>query len=538
MKPERRYLTNIFILFPLSLLFAACTVSPPPAAETGEEREEVFVEEAEPYGVLPESAFLRSEADISFLCFEPAGDISLEIPPGVGLLDPGSGDPAAPELTRSFRETYLDGLFRGLPLSGVLGGDLVHGWPPQNPAAWAQNWRGTGEIPNSWGLPSLILAAQGFSGSRPFIVQGILMDAYGRSAGIGRANGVLGYGAPLGEDFLYEGQAAQRFEKGLLVVETLRGNGLTGEIHFEPAELPPPPETLGVFTESPAAEPVSGAFRAAWPLIFDKLASPSGTVKVDAPGTALLFPAPWQIPLGETGRLSVRGIYIQSLDEGKALLLLADYSVAGPGGMEIEAGLRARLLVSPFLDALIAEEALAGLPAPSNPPQASGGKRPDRLLEGLARYGIPLSDPLFRVEDDSCVEVQRFSRGWIVGKQYGFFLKDRTQIPQPQELPAPETPESEIPTSELPVPEIPELEFPASEIPTSEIPESELPAPEILEPEIPASEIPELELPAVEIPAPEIPASEIPATEITEPELPAPEIPQSSSEIPESEITE
>ncbi|MDR2606909.1 MAG: hypothetical protein LBC57_00835, partial [Treponema sp.] len=110
-------------------------------------------------------------------------------------------------------------------------------------------------------------------------------------------------------------------------------------------------------------------------------------------------------------------IYIQSLAEGRALLFLSDYSVTGTGGTGNEAGLRARLLVSPFLDALIAEEALPGSPEPSDPPGESGGRRLDRLLEGLARYGIPLSNPLFRAEDGSYIEAQRFSRGWIAGNQ-------------------------------------------------------------------------------------------------------------------------
>jgi hypothetical protein len=418
MKPERRYLVNILILFSLSVLFAACAASPVPSASphpAGEaEKEEVSVKEPELYGSLPENALMGSGADISVLRFGPAGAVSFEIPPGVGLSGLESGEPADPELNRSFREAYLEGLFRDLPLAGVLGGDLVHSWPPQSPIAWVQNWQGTEEIPNSWGLPSLILAVQSFSGSRAFIVQGILMDAYGRSAGIGRANGAMGYGTPLGEDFLYEGQAAQRFEKGLLIVETLRDDGHAGRIRFDPAELPPPPEMLGVFAEGLEGEPVSEAFRAAWPLIFDKLASPSGVVTVDAPGAALLFSAaPWQLPLGEAGRLSIKGIYIQSLAEGRALLFLSDYSVTGTGETVIEAGLRARLLVSPFLDALIAEEALAGSPAPSNLPEESGGKRFDRLLEGFARYGIPLSNPLFRAEGGSYTEAQRFSRGWI-----------------------------------------------------------------------------------------------------------------------------
>jgi hypothetical protein len=419
MKPERlSFEAAIFFILSslsVSVFCAACTASPPSAGEA--EQEEVSVEEEpEQYGFLPENALLGSGAGISGLRFVPGETASFEIPAGVGLLGPESGDSAVPELNRSFREAYLEGLFRDLPLAGALGGDLVHGWPPQSPAAWVQNWQGTGEIPNSWGLPSLILAVQSFSGSRAFIVQGILMDAYGRSAGIGRANGAMGYGAPLGEDFLYEGQAAQRFEKGLLIVETLRDDGRAGRIRFDPAELPPPPEMLGVFAEGPEREQVSEAFRAAWPLIFDTLASPSTEVKVDAPGRALLFSAaPWQLPLGEAGRLSIRGIYIQSLAEGRALLFLPDYSAAGAGGTVIEAGLRARILVSPFLDALIAEEALPGSPAPVDPPEESVGKQLDRILEGLTRYGIPLSNPLFRVEDGSYIEAQRFSRGWIAG---------------------------------------------------------------------------------------------------------------------------
>ena len=417
MKPERLFFKYFFILFAWGVFFAACAASPRSAGEAEQEELSAEVEEEpEPYGLLPENVPLGSGADISVLRFGPDETVSFGIPAGVGLLGPESGDSADPELGRSFREAYLEGLFRNLPLSGVLGGDLVHEWPPQSPAAWVQNWQGTGEISNSWGLPSLILAVQGFSGSRAFIVRGILMDAYGRSAGIGRTNGAMGYGAPLGEDFLYEGQAAQRFEKGLLIVETLRDDGRAGRIRFDPAELPPPPDMMGVFAEGPEREQVSEAFRAAWPLIFDKLASPSTTVKVDAPATALLFSAaPWQLPLGKAGRLSIRGIYIQSLAEGRALLFLSDYSAAGTGGTVIEAGLRARILVSPFLDAFIAEEALPGSPAPSDPPEESGRRQLDRILRGLARYGIPLSNPLFRAEGGSYIEAQRFSRGWIAG---------------------------------------------------------------------------------------------------------------------------
>lgn len=178
-----------------------------------------------------------------------------KIAPGVGVFTRDAKDSAAAleagerdRISASFREAYAAGLNQGIPLEGVLGGDQVHGWPSDAPLAWVQNWKSAEAYPNSWGLPSLVLAIRGFAGGEVFLVRGAILDVYGKSNGLDGANGVSGYGAPLSGEFTYrvttapsytdgvaEGIAegyAQRFERGIIAVNA------EGRASFIPNERP------------------------------------------------------------------------------------------------------------------------------------------------------------------------------------------------------------------------------------------------------------------------------------------------------------
>ena len=171
----------------------------------------------------------RSDGTQPEMVFIPREFPSLEIMPGVGFITGDRRDRAASltekekaDLSDSFRAAYADGLLQEAPLAGVLGGDFVHNWPANNPLGWVQNWSTAIPEENSWRSPSLVLAIRGFmaeTDDRVFIVQGKMLDQYGKNDGINRANGNTGYGSPLGNQFLYEGKVAQRFESGLITID-------------------------------------------------------------------------------------------------------------------------------------------------------------------------------------------------------------------------------------------------------------------------------------------------------------------------------
>jgi hypothetical protein len=90
---------------------------------------------------------------------------------------------------------------------------------------------------------------------------------------------------------------------------------------------------------------------------------------------------------------------------------------------------RVRILRSPFLDAFLwaQDRPLPGFETASG--KADG--RPDdpamprleteddftrALIRGLAVYGLPLTDAVPKNDEDTLVEAQRFSRGWMVGR--------------------------------------------------------------------------------------------------------------------------
>jgi len=340
------------------------------------------------------------------MTFIPAEFPSLDIPPGVGAITAGDRTVTLNEgerdvLSRSFRSAYINNLFREAPLTGVLGGDFVHGWPAANPSAWVQNWRSSSQEANSWGIPALILAVRGFQDKREtgrvFIVQGKLLDHYGKSGGINGANGVMGYGAPRGYEFLHEGKLAQRFDFGLITVDQ-EGHGT-----FFP-ESPPSlgldvPPDIGVFAG--ALRDLRPAFITAWKMALDR---GIGTMIPDGPGRRLSFlESSRDFPGGET----LRGLYVQTFNEQSILLVLPCSPVLPP---------YPRFIASPFLEALLSASRLPGgenlVPSDSN---VSGEDAFFRaLLRGLALYGIPLTDPMpVPGEVAPWREAQRFSRGWL-----------------------------------------------------------------------------------------------------------------------------
>jgi hypothetical protein len=379
------------------------------------------------YGTLPKG--------IRFILDENLPDVT--IAPGVGAITGEAGNPAAAlsreerrALTGDFRAAYLDGLMAGLSLTGVLGGDRLHGWPTAAPASWVQNWRSAESRPNSWGLPFLILALRGLEGKRAFIVEGPILDAYGRSGGIKGENGAAGYGAPRGNRFFYEGGMAQRFDFGFILVNI---EGKSAFIPYTEEDTPIPPLT-GVFPAgSPALqEQLRSAFSAAWYEERDRhvrLTVPpeaetsypyaeAPSLKPDGQVEYLDFGSvSWSLPFPNEP-IQVRGLYVQFFDQGRAAFVLPSAPPLPP---------TVQTIVSPFLDTLVAASRAVSasarapgaesLSAETRPLPAPAGLT-GALLEGLAIYGIPLtSSSQPAVVDDVLVRSQRFSKGWLIHEE-------------------------------------------------------------------------------------------------------------------------
>jgi hypothetical protein len=341
--------------------------------------------------------------------------------PEAGLPAQGQGEPGSvledkdkSRLTASFRNAYIEGLFRGIPLTGILGGDRVHRWPPAAPVTLVQNWRTAASRPNSWGIPSLILAAEDPDSRRVFIIRGAILDAYGKSAGLRGANGAAGYGSPRGEDFFYQGDMAQRFDYGLITVDA------AGTARFIPGEAPAAevPEETGAFSDPAVTE----AFRSAWKAGTAQYLPP---LEADTPVNHIDFSARSWILSGGPDVVSgeilasfpVRGIYYQTFGGGRMLFILTDAP---------DLPFYPRILTSPFLDALLTVPA-GDLPGaedliPDPLPAEYDAERNSftrALLAGISLYGVPLSGAQ-AVEDEKnggWCEAQRFSRGWMIADE-------------------------------------------------------------------------------------------------------------------------
>ena len=367
---------------------------------------------------------LRFQADYEFvpallppvLSVEDVGELSREAGDLVRTLN-GAERLA---LTGSYREAFAEGLFRGLRLTGVLGGDMVHGWPPASPVTWVQNWRVAGGRANSWGVPSLVLAVRGLSHDRVFLVRGDILHAYGLGKGLKGANGAAGYGAPCGDEFLYQGRLAQRFDFGVLTFDE------AGNPVFLPERAPSTENAMSGLPRTGGADDfVAGAFRAAWLNGIDSglplLEPDAQIVTVDFTGS------PWILPVGtgtsgeneRDSTIAVRKIHYQEFGGGQALFILTEAAL-NISEKAVNLPPYPRIATGNFLAALLSSgRRLEGADSltPASLPLESAGIPTDNLtralLEGIALYGIPLSSVLPLSDDAGVTEAQRFSRGWF-----------------------------------------------------------------------------------------------------------------------------
>ena len=357
--------------------------------------------------------------------FKPDPVISLTVPPGTGNVTRENREQAMfltnneiTILSQCFRDAYIDGLLRNQSLAGVLGGDQVHAWPRTNPLSWVQNWATSEPKPNSWGLPSLILAIRDREITREneqcrvFTVQGDILDFYGTGSGINGANGSAGFGSPCTQEFFFRNYMAQRFDYGLIFIDE---NG-RGTFLEEPV---PSDEFTGYFGEFISGEPADyeaqKAMITAWRMAMNsgmaggQILVPDGSMQyISFFGNDL-----WQLIPG----VRARGFYIITFNQKTAALVLPDTSSS-----PITAGLpfHARFLGSKFLELLCTGLPLDGTEEPL--PLNLAVYEDDfivSLMEGFAVYGLPLTDPVYRIlENDSAdgftrITEQRFSRGWI-----------------------------------------------------------------------------------------------------------------------------
>jgi hypothetical protein len=407
---------RLFLVLAVAVFWVACAGKPPV------ENQQILEDLPQPEAPSLEESDLEEAPEPEGLVFIPADPPPLILAPGVGMIQ----ESRAPEsfltgedknrLRNAFQAAYVDGLLRGLPLTGVLGGDLVHGWPDTEPSGWVQNWRSAMPVPNSWGIPSLILAIQGVGIAREmnrvFIVDGEILNYYGTSAGRNGANGDIGYGSPRGEKFFYKGGAhsdgiangiAQRFDHGLIVIdEQGQGNFLPEDPPSSGVEFPP---ELGVFPEAPQNGNIRNAFLTAWEMALER----NIALVPDGPGQYLSASRP-----GSSDDGTLRGLYIQTFNQRGVLLMLPEVS-----GLP----LHIRFLGPPFLEIFLLPKGRFLPGAEGLEPEEIGLEGKDnftrRLMGGISLYGFPLTDPLpYRADEDSpWQETQRFSRGWIRGSR-------------------------------------------------------------------------------------------------------------------------
>lgn len=388
------------------LLFAGCAGLNTPK-ETSQGDAENPMEAAPPLETIPALPERPIPAGMEFI---PAPLSWPAIAPGVGLVKPGEAETNA--LTESFRTAYIEECLRNPSLDGVLGGDFVHSWPTAAPLCRVQNWRdpSLAETPNTWGIPSLVLAIQSMEGNRVFTVRGAILNLYGKSAGRKGANGAAGYGAPVGDEFLYKNGIAQRFEYGLLYVDP------DGKGGFTPGTAPSTVEAV------PEGTSTEADFREAWKRGMNSGLPP---LKADGPALRLDFSGTsWEIPVdtAAAGTIPITALYYQSFNQGSVLFLLAQTTAAS--AQTFGTGFHTRIIAGPFLDTFLAgrDHPLPGADAPPLfiPQPGVPGLRPEdapfheAVLQGLARYGLPLTDAAPKRDGDIFRETQRFSQGWMV----------------------------------------------------------------------------------------------------------------------------
>ena len=335
----------------------------------------------------------------------------------------------------AFREAYTEAVLRGLNLQGVLGSDRVSAWPETAPESWNQNWANKESAPNSWGINNLVLALgnyealselSAFSGkekvlAQVYTVSGPILDMYGRSAGYNRANGVTGYGFPLGEAFYSNGAAVQRFSRGRMIIAP-EGSRFSFEddLFSYMIESLEPEELENEFSGKNITADVRNAFIYAWAFTFSEREGIS-----DGPIIKVSFSKPWGIEAGDK-MISLKGFYYKSYNKSRDVLVLLETE---------DLPLRAHCLYGPFLKAILANKRLAGPDTEKKLGASAGNGLGRSLADGFAVYGPPLSDalplPAAKIynltpealgdsgdldKENLFYEAQRFARGWIVAK--------------------------------------------------------------------------------------------------------------------------
>ncbi|GAB1484784.1 hypothetical protein MASR2M78_36020 [Treponema sp.] len=311
-------------------------------------------------GLLSDKAVFREESAGYPSISASIGLISTDKTDEIRLL---SREEAA-ELKLAFMDAFYAAFWRGDAILSPLGADRVHAWPGNKTLAFVQNWKAEKAFKNSWGLDDLVLAVAPRNIPRVSLVKGPLLNAFGLGEGEGRANGVQGYGAPLTDEYSYKEGRAQRFEKGLLVVEA-SGNRL-----FIPEKAPSEDADIDPAIGLSSDTRLSAQFRAAY-LVGLNLGLPA----LSAAGPLRL------VPLSPRQGIPVEGVWIQELGSDWALLAPL---IAGRV-------LRPCILAKPFLSLFLSKGSWES---------------------SLAFFGVPLSDPF---PQESRV-LQRFSQGFMEQK--------------------------------------------------------------------------------------------------------------------------
>ena len=340
-------------------------------------------------------------------------------------------------IRNAFRDAYAEALLRDLNLIGVLGSDRVNPWPETAPESWSQNWTNEESFPNSWGIDNLVLALGKFEPlaelsekenafAYVFSIHGPILDMYGKSAGYHRANGITGYGIPLGEVFYQNGSAVQRFSRGRMIIAP-EGSRFSFEDDFFSFTIEnlEQEEIDREFGGRNIPLDVSNAFIYTWAFFISDKESTS-----DGPIVKVSFSKPWNIEAGE-GFITINGFYYKSYNKSHDVLVLIDSE---------HLPLRAHYLYGSFLKAILSNKPLHGMGTQKKLGSGTGTGLGRSLADGFAIYGPPLSDPLplpvskirelspksfndLEINDNPSdllfMEAQRFARGWIVIKPSG-----------------------------------------------------------------------------------------------------------------------
>jgi hypothetical protein len=389
----------------LTLLISSCLSPGPEPVETPAVENEfvVLVIERPPY----------TTKEVEGISFEPMEISSPPVPEEVGVISErdaeyfdGSG------IGGLFTAAYRRALIQEMPLNGVLGMDRVHRWPEYSGLTWVQNWRSAAAPSNSWGIPGFVLAVLNGKSGKVFTVTGGILDVYGKNLGIGGANGIVGYGAPLTDVFCMELSDyprpvyAQRFDNGIIYVdETGKGGFITGKA---PSTSIGDDEMIGFYPtdDAESRENLEKSFKKAYKNLVDRY---EGVIKADGPVEYLDFDGnTWSIEIGES-ILSLTGIYVQYYNEGGFAAALPYFSAENGDAAEDFPFLKEACTITPPFSRII----FGGVRLPSAveltlyPLEEYAWRTP--LLKSFALYGIPLTDSFVSVETG--MSVQRFSRG-------------------------------------------------------------------------------------------------------------------------------